>query len=191
MKIKTILVFAVCLFAIASCKKEESVPQPESQKSFAYLKVGHQWIYDFRYNGGIYDSLTISTVAENKDIYEMFMQDAVTKATSYQYVEGEYLRSYDFGRDKSNAVRIASQNSKQGDTWADFNGQDSLFSTVKQIELSITVPLGTYSCTEIETTYKKSGAKQTYYVNKTNGLIKMVFTSSGSTASYELRKKNF
>lgn len=192
MKIKAVLVFAVCLLAVTSCKKsDDNTPQPEETKAFGYLKVGNQWIYDFRYNGGLFDSLTISTVAEDNGVFEMSLQDATTKATSYRYVEGEYLRSYDYGRNKNSAVRIVNQNPKQGDTWADFDGQDSLFSTIKQTGLSVTVPLGTFSCTEIETTYKKSSSKQTLYANKANGLIKMVFASSGGTATYELRKKNF
>ncbi len=191
MKIKTILAFAVCLLAITSCKKEEKAPPSENQEPFAYLKTGHQWIYDFRYNGSLEDSLTITVVGEDNSVFEMFLQDAVSKSSSYQYVDGEYLRSFDYGQPKSTAVRVAKQNPKQGDTWTDFNGKDSLKYTVIATDLSITLPAGTYTCTEIETIYKKSGAKQIAYVNKTNGLMKLVVGSSSITAVYELRKKNF
>ena len=75
--------------------------------------------------------------------------------------------------------------------WTDFDGKDNIHYTVKNVNKPLTVPAGTFSCTEIEAYYENSGNTTTTYTNSEISWVKMILPSTQGTAVYELKSKNF
>jgi hypothetical protein len=193
---KTVIALLALVVVASACKKEENaepVSTPQEQP-FQYLKVGNKWVYNYYHNGNPLDSLITEVLSKNNDAYEIITADRAYKQYSFQYIEDGKLKQYIKGKTKQDAVTINDYNAKTGDTWAikDRQGKDSIVYTVKTVDESVVVPLGTYTCKKIVAEYA-NGWVFTNYVNNKYGIIKIDMRTKNSTTTsvYELREINF
>lgn len=187
----TTLIFSVFLF---SCKKETTdnpAPSPHTA-TFKSLKKGHKWVYDFKYNGTAYDSLVVEIIDEQNGVFEALTYDKTTSETDYRYAEGDFMKIYPKGKTTASAQRVVKSNAVIGETWKDFNGTDTIQTTVKQTALAVTVPAGAFTCLELEIKNLKQKTISYNYTNADVGLVKIFINSNtGGIAIYELKYKNF
>lgn len=191
---KNVIVLLALIVIASACKKEETVaPNPTNsiEQPFSYLKVGNQWVYDFEYNGNVVDSLVTTIEAMENDIFELKTSDMTRTEISYQFVEGDYIKQYNKGQTKEQAIRIASKNPQINDTWTvkGANSQNGVVYTIKEVDMQITVPAGTFTCTKIEGVYP-GGSKLITYTDKKYSIVKMEFLSGNTPAIYNLRTIN-
>lgn len=180
---------AACLL-LSSCKKEEDNTKPTGQTVWMpgkWYKANNQKVFDFVYNNNVIDSLVMGMQKEDSGVYELRTWDKTTSQTTFQFFEGGYLKSFNTGQTKLNATRIAKIDAKQGDTWKDFNGTDTVQCTITNTGVKVSVPAGTYTCNEMEMKYLKSGSVLTFYSNDEFSVVKIVT----GAVRYELRRTNF
>lgn len=181
---------AVCL-VVSSCKKENVAgATPAEQTPWVpgkWFKANNQKVFDFVYNNNVMDSLVMGMQKEDSGVYELRTWDKTTSQTTFQFFDGGYLKSFNTGQTKLNATRIAKIDAKQGDTWKDFNGTDTIQCTIINTGVKVSVPAGTFTCNEMEVKYLKSGAVLTFYSNDEFSVVKIVT----GPARYELRRTNF
>lgn len=192
---KNVIVLLALIVMACACKKEETVaPKPAnpSEQPFSYLKVGNQWVYDFEYNGKIVDSLVTTIEAVDNDTFELKTFDMTRTEISYQFVEGDYIKQYKKGQTKEQAIRVTSKNPKVNDTWTveGANQQNGVVYTIKEVDMEVVVPAGTFTCAKIEGVYP-GGTKLITYIDKKYSVVKMDFISGAIPAIYKLRKVNF
>lgn len=186
---KTFLILTTAL-ALVSCKKENenNNGDPTPETPFSYNKTGHRWVYDFVYNGNVVDSLVNEITADSNGMYTMVSKDQSLTQTNYLFADGDYLRSYTKGKAKADAIRVNKHNAKQGDTWLDVNAAgDSIESAITQVNVPVTVPAGTFTCTAVLVKDYKNKYTFTNYIDPKTGLVKIDM----GTIKYELRSKNF
>lgn len=192
---KNIKNLVFCLLAacvlLSSCKKENDADtNPTGQTPWVpgkWFKANNQKVFDFVYNNNVIDSLVMGMQKEDSGVYELRTWDKTTSQTTFQFFEGGYLKSFNTGQTKLNATRIAKIDAKQGDTWKDFNGTDTVQCTITNTGVKVSVPAGTYTCNEMEMKYLKSGSVLTFYSNDEFSVVKIVT----GAVRYELRRTNF
>jgi hypothetical protein len=189
-QIAGILLVVMVLFT-ASCKKETTETPNVPVEKFVSLKTGHRWVYDFVFNNAVADSLVIKIESKTGNEFLVVSTDSEKTLTEHRFIDGDYLKSYVEGKPIATAVRLMKHNAQKGDTWADYNGTDSVFYTVKQTDTLITVAAGSYNCTGLELKYKTAGTTVHNFVNNTIGLVKISVPMQQGKVEYALRKINF
>ncbi|KAB2913189.1 MAG: hypothetical protein F9K23_17680 [Bacteroidetes bacterium] len=180
---------AACML-LSACKKEDDAKPSAGEPAWApgkWFKANNQKVFDFIYNNNVIDSFVMNVQKADSGVYEIRSWDKTMSQTAFQFFDGGYLKSFNTGQTKLNATRIAKIGAKQGDTWKDFNGTDTVQCTIKNTGVQVTVLAGSFTCTEMEMRYIKSGNVLTFYSNDEFSVIKIVT----GTARYELRQTNF
>lgn len=180
---------ALCVL-VSACKKDDDAKPSAAEPAWApgkWFKAGNQKVFDFIYNNNVIDSFVMNIQKADSGVYEIRSWDKTMNQTAYQFFDGGYLKSFSTGQTKVNATRIAKIDAKQGDTWKDFNGTDTVQCTIKNTGVMVTVPAGVFSCNEMEMRYLKSGNVLTFFSNDAYSVIKIVT----GQARYELRTTNF
>lgn len=180
---------AACVL-LSACKEEDDAKPSTGEPAWApgkWFKANNQKVFDFIYNNNIIESFVMNVQKADSGVYEIRSWDKTMSQTAFQFFDGAYLKSYNTGQSKLNATRIAKIGAIQGDTWKDFNGTDTMQCTIKNTGVQVTVPAGSFTCTEMEMRYIKSGNVLTFYSNDEFSVIKIVT----GAARYELRRTNF
>jgi hypothetical protein len=189
-----------------SCKKDSTtngngVIPSNCVNNLPWVQAGRTWVYS---NEPIYiyaDSLVITIDNEvSSGIFKTTTKydDGAIFPTVTQYVKAcDKDAYYATASDMSNAYLAYKLSGNVNDTWnyASNTVQGYSATATNKIvakNVSVSVPAGTFSCTQIHTDIASSapGALPVYtetYVSEQYGLIKV----DGNTAHYELVHKNF
>jgi hypothetical protein len=182
------------LVALVSCNKDDDDNQvPESQE---YLKVGNSWVYNLEMN-----TLGISVIGEMKyDVVEK-MDDGTFRVIATTIITGLPSQTetyfwteddvFDIGRDLS-SLSI-------GDSWDETEDGVTYTTDVVAMNVSVTVPAGTFSCIKLKSTESDNDTEAFGYFDVSYGLIKINGTLEEEDEGVvyivemkmELKSKNF
>jgi hypothetical protein len=192
------LVITSMALVFTACKKNDDTAEPSitpNTGSFEFIKVGNKTIYDCNMKLGTTDT-----------IIKKYLTDSVTKdmgngafkyheVNSFEGINSDdfrYKTSTEFGlSDSLNQIKKTSMtiDAKVGDKYAHY---DSSYVEITALNLLVTVPAGTFSCTKALLSQKGSPLTQNVYINFKNGLIKKEFyTQNTLQKTLNLASKNF
>jgi len=182
---------------LMSCQKEEIDIQngnqigQETDNNFPFVKVGNQWVYDFVYQGKVYDSLTRKITGLNADVYEGFLIDKEATLTEYLFIDGNNLMYYTEEGTKEEASILTRWNVKEGEKWLKLQDGDTSEVEVMAVNKTVVCPAGDFECTELKITNLATGDVSKTTISDMFGVITMAFEYQSQPILYTLRTKNF
>lgn len=195
----TVLLFAGVSMLFTACKKPETptpAPVPVAEQPFvSSMKVGDESLLDVLGNFGegykrYENALDIKNIADlggnTFDLnVKISMFDVSDTMIVYEDKNGVYEKL-----DNGALKLIASANPKKGDISLAVNGNDTTFTEVLDMNVSVTVPAGTFSCTKIKEYHSEnSDYRITYMCGK--GMTKMQqYGYDAPPIIFELRSSN-
>ena len=193
--IKSIVTSVLLLLTMfTACKKEtEPAPQPLTPPFVSTMKVGDESIFDITGNFGggnahYNNAVTIKTIKDlGGNNYYMTTNIPMFNVADTMTVYIDNRGAWD--KQKNGQMRLlGSSNPMKGAVTYAVTGSDTTFTKVVDINMSVTVPAGTFSCTEIKEFYSNSSDYRISYTSK--GLVKMQQYGS-MPITFELRSRNF
>jgi hypothetical protein len=197
------LVFSFCIiFLFLACKKKSDDPTPiitppttstanTPNVIFPFLKNNHEWDYDYDFviTSGTLVMLTDSVAPYLYKLTKTYDADLTSQETDYWYVSGPFLRTYQDGKTKANAVTIYKSNPSLNDHWSDTDPTNNYKTTytVTNTDTTIVSSFGTFDhCKKIRVTFNYAFNVQYNYWNETYGLVLQT-----GFAALDLTNKNF
>jgi len=199
-----LMLIAFAFFGFLGCNNKTE-PQPPETFEFnpEFLKIGNSWTYDYYeyFNNKEKKSSETYTITETEQnylgdvayFYGNKKEFCYVKYNSYYFGFGKFD---DFYADKYVNQPTIFKKYHIGEKWEYERTAYTTTRVINSVNVSVTVPAGTFSCIEIKET--KTGPSWTlseyysrfYYINSEYGLIKDSTNDGISIYTYTLKSTN-
>jgi hypothetical protein len=198
----TLIVIIFCLSI--SCKKDngddDKKPLPANPVStfVKFLKVGNIWVYDVTFNQMQGVNFTYEVKSNTANGYYLISTSAGSNTWDRYWYADESIFADGAAPTQSNfKVILLKKNPSLHDSWT-FNDPEedvTITRTVTSLSEQVESMTGTFDCIKITETHSDTDTVVEYWINITNGIIKMRYSGTDQGDLYEqiliLKSKNF
>ncbi|MFC2113881.1 hypothetical protein ACFLRI_00875 [Bacteroidota bacterium] len=182
--IQIVFVFVIgAILTFSSCKEDEDLP---ILPKFNFSEVGHLWDYYIIASGFKADSFFVRQIGTRSGGYHDLVQSDY--GNTYTDTVAWYQTDTEFALMDTNVKNtLAKIDCKVNDYYVAYDWNDTFVFTVKGLDISTTVPAGTFKCFQVEEKRNREYLG-TFYINKDVGIVRYDMPND---VGYQLFKVNF
>ena len=186
------LILALAGLSLLACSKEQPDTGNSKMDAFPFVAVGHKSRYVTTFDGTVLDtSSTLKITSEANNRYQMVLQAAGITQPSTLYTDGTWLYEYGLQVSELDASKVYKKDPSIGDTWQEIIENDTVVNVVSQVDVEVTVPVGTFVVDVVASAEIGSTDSSYVYINENDGIVKQRLQVPGFSLLLELYEKNF